>query len=140
MPITNPADEPSAQGKRITVTLIPKAEDDLRRLEERTKLSKTDLANRAITLYEFFDNQIRTGHDMLTRDVRTGTTKLVHLTDASAEQVTRHSAYQQDKAGDEQHPGRKRRRRPSPGRFHRPAIAAQPLLLIGLAGRETRTR
>src|ERR1022692_849235 len=68
---------PQALGGRITVTLIPKAEDDLQRLQERTNLSKTDLANRAITLYEFFDAQLRAGHDMIARDNATGKTQLV---------------------------------------------------------------
>jgi hypothetical protein len=63
----------------ITVTLIPKAEDDLRRLQKRTNLSKTDLANRAITSYEFLDAQMRAGHDLIVRDNRTGETKVVWL-------------------------------------------------------------
>ena len=53
---------------RITVALIPKASEDLQRLQDRTSLSKTDIANRAITLYEFIDSQLRTGHDVLIRD------------------------------------------------------------------------
>jgi hypothetical protein len=70
---------PQAAGGRITVALIPTAEDDLRRLQERTSLSKTDLANRAITSYEFFDAQLRAGHDLIVRDNRTGETRLVRL-------------------------------------------------------------
>jgi hypothetical protein len=77
---------PQAPGEPLTVILIPKAEDDLRRLQERTSLSKTDLANRAITLYEFFDAQIRAGHDMIARDNETGKTRLVRLLDAPAGQ------------------------------------------------------
>jgi hypothetical protein len=57
---------------RITVALIPKAEGDLRRLHDRTSLSKTDLVNRAITLYEFIDSQQRAGQDLLVRDQKTG--------------------------------------------------------------------
>jgi hypothetical protein len=74
-------------GGPITVTLIPKAEADLRRLQERTNLSRTDIANRAITLYEFFDAELRAGHVMLARDNKTGTTNLVQLIDAPAGQV-----------------------------------------------------
>lgn len=57
---------------RITVALIPRADRDLRRLQDRTNLSKTDLVNRAITLYEFIDAQLRAGRDLLIRDQKTG--------------------------------------------------------------------
>jgi len=43
--------------ERITVSLIPKAVADLQRLQDRTGLSKTNLVNRAIMLYEFVDRQ-----------------------------------------------------------------------------------
>jgi len=62
---------------RITVALIPKAEGDLRLLQDRTGLSKTDLVNRAITLHEFIDSQLRAGRDLLVRDQRTGETQAV---------------------------------------------------------------
>jgi hypothetical protein len=64
---------------RITVALIPKASDDLQQLQERTSLSKTDIANRAITLYEFVDAQLRAGRDVLIRDNATGETQTVRL-------------------------------------------------------------
>lgn len=64
---------------RITVALIPKAGEDLQRLQERTGLSKTDLANRAIILYEFIDAQLRAGRDLLVRDGQSGETQLVKL-------------------------------------------------------------
>ena len=64
---------------RITVALIPKAAEDLQRLQERTSLSKTDLVNRAVTLYEFADAQIRAGLDILVRDPATGKTQIVRL-------------------------------------------------------------
>jgi hypothetical protein len=38
------------QAERITVALVPQAAQDLRRLQERTGLSRTDITNRAITL------------------------------------------------------------------------------------------
>ncbi len=77
----------AAQFERITIFLIPKAGDDLRRLQERTNLSRTDLANRAITLYEFVDAQLRAGNEMITRHSQTGKTKLVKLIDAPAGQA-----------------------------------------------------
>ena len=65
--------------ERITVALIPKAGADLQRLQERTSLSKTDITNRAITLYEFIDAQIRADRDVLIRDSKTGETQLVRM-------------------------------------------------------------
>ena len=70
---------PPASGGRITVSLIPAAEDHLRRLQERTNMSKTDLVNRAITSHEFFDAQLRAGHELMVRDSTTGETRIVWL-------------------------------------------------------------
>ena len=72
-------------GRRVTVILIPKVDGDLHRLQQRTNLSLTDLANRAITLYEFFDARTRAGYDMFARDQKTGRTELVELLDAGSE-------------------------------------------------------
>lgn len=77
---------PQAMGGRIAVVLIPEVADDLRRLQERTNLSTTDLANRAITVYQFIDAQLRAGHEMVAWDTRTGTTQLVQFNDAPAGQ------------------------------------------------------
>lgn len=65
--------------ERITVSLIPKAGDDLRRLHDQTSLSKTDIVNRAIILYEFIDEQLSAGQDVLIRDKGTGETQVVRL-------------------------------------------------------------
>jgi hypothetical protein len=64
---------------RISIALIPKAVAGLAALQERTGLSKTDAVNRAISLYEFIDTQLRAGRDLLVRDPETGKTQLVHL-------------------------------------------------------------
>lgn len=73
----------SAQGApaqdRITVALIPKAAAGLAALQERASLSKTDVVNRALTLYEFVDAQLRDGHDLIVRDRETGETQLVRF-------------------------------------------------------------
>jgi hypothetical protein len=61
------ADHLSAM-ERITVALIPKVVEALQRLQNRTNLSKTDLVNRALTLYEFFDAQLDADRDILIRD------------------------------------------------------------------------
>jgi hypothetical protein len=78
---TSPEDSLRARvlAERLTVALIPKAGDDLRRLQERTNLSKTDLVNRAVTLYEFFEAQLRAGRDLIIRDGSTGESQLVRL-------------------------------------------------------------
>ena len=55
------------------------AETGLRLLQERTNLSKTDLANRAITSYEFLDAQLQAGNDLIVRDRRTGESQLVRF-------------------------------------------------------------
>lgn len=57
---------------RITVALIPGAAQDLQQLQERTNLSKTDIINRAITLYKFIDSQLQADRDLLVRDNNTG--------------------------------------------------------------------
>lgn len=53
--------------ERITVGLVPKTSDELQTLQDRTGLSKTDVVNRAITLYAFLDEQARTGYELLRR-------------------------------------------------------------------------
>jgi hypothetical protein len=71
-------------GKRIsvasiTIPLIPAAAEDLWRLCGRTRLSATDLTNRAITSYEFFDAQLRAGRELIVRAPGTGETQLVRF-------------------------------------------------------------
>jgi hypothetical protein len=63
--------------ERITVALIPKASDDLQRLQDRTGMSKTDLVNRAIAAYEFFESKLQDGNDLLVRDPGTGEVQIV---------------------------------------------------------------
>ena len=65
--------------EHVTVALIPAARDDLRQLEERTNMSKTDLANCAITWYAFIDAQLRAGHDLIVRNNKTGKAQLVQF-------------------------------------------------------------
>ena len=63
--------------ERITVALIPRASDDLQRLQDRTALSKTDIVNRAISAYEFFESKMRDGNDLLIREPETGEIQIV---------------------------------------------------------------
>ena len=125
----------AAHGEAITVILIAKAGDDLRRLQARTNLSRTDLANRAITLYEFIDAQLRVGHDIIARDKETGEDRLVRLLDAPVGQAQPAASRlsQAGAAGPQRRPGRHRRQLLSPGR------PSRLLPLPGLAGQEART-
>ena len=70
---------PRLQPDRITVALIPQSAEDLQHLQDRTSLSKTNLVNRAITLYEFIDSQLRAGQDLIIRNRKTGETQLVRF-------------------------------------------------------------
>lgn len=65
--------------ERITVSLIPKAAADLAELQDRTYLSKTDIVNRAISLYEFVEAQIAAGRVLLVRDTDSGDMQMVKL-------------------------------------------------------------
>jgi hypothetical protein len=73
-------DGPSSQpGERITVALMRQAAAGLQQLQHRTDLSKTDIANRAITLYEFIDSQLRAGREVIIRDNQTGEMQVVRF-------------------------------------------------------------
>lgn len=63
---------------RITVALIDKAAADLQITHERTGLSKTDIVNRAITLYEFIDAELKKGADLFVRN-SDGTKSVIKL-------------------------------------------------------------
>ncbi len=69
----------SQSADRVTVALIPKAVEDLQRLQDRTGLSKTDIVNRAISVYEFVDAQVLAGNDLIIRDRKTGETQILRL-------------------------------------------------------------
>lgn len=138
----SPMAPPQALGERITVSLILKAEEDLRRLQERTNLSKTDLINRAITLYEFFDAQLRADRDLIARDNRTGQTHLVRLVDVPPGHVTSAgpALSRQDGAGRRGQPNRRRSRPPSTTRSGSLISTDRRLAAFGLAMPEMRTR
>ena len=63
---------------RITVALTPDTATRLDELTARTGLSKTDLVNRAVQVYEFIDAETRTGSQILIRDTD-GATTMVKL-------------------------------------------------------------
>lgn len=62
----------TAAAERVTVALVPKAAGDLQQTVERTGLSKTDIVNRALSLYEYLDARIGSGAELLIRDPKTG--------------------------------------------------------------------
>jgi hypothetical protein len=115
---------------RIAVTLIAKAREDLRLLQERTSLSKTDLANRAIILYQFMDDQLRSGHDIIARNQATGETRLVKLIAAPEGQAAAAGPAQTGR-GRAAPPrrwrhGRHRRPQPVPRRPRIPVLSRRP--------------
>lgn len=63
----------------INVALIPGANDNLHRLQKLTGLSRTDIINRAVSLYEFIDAHIRADREVLILDKRTGETQIVQI-------------------------------------------------------------
>ena len=52
---------------RITVALVEKASDDLQSIHERTRMSKTDIVNRALSLYEFVESELSEGAQLIIR-------------------------------------------------------------------------
>jgi hypothetical protein len=73
----SPVREHPAVADRITVALVPKAGEGLQHLIDRTGLSKTDLVNRALILYEFIDAQQADDRELLLRNRKTGETQAV---------------------------------------------------------------
>ena len=69
----------SSTADRITVALVPKAADDLQHTVDRTGLSKTDVVNRAVSLYEFIDGRLSEGAELLIRDAKTGQVEQIKL-------------------------------------------------------------
>lgn len=65
--------------ERITVALVRKAGEDLQQLQDRTGMSKTDIVNRAISVYEFIESEVQAGNDLFVRDQKTGETQLVRF-------------------------------------------------------------
>jgi hypothetical protein len=61
------AQDPPPTATRITVSLVEKAAADLRRIIGRTRLSQTDVVNRALTLYEFVDSEMSSGAEIIVR-------------------------------------------------------------------------
>ena len=78
MSIAEPASQ-VAIADRITTALVKKAGEDLAALQERTGLSKTDVVNRAISLYEFIESQLQAGKQLLIKDPESDETQLIRF-------------------------------------------------------------
>jgi len=63
---------------KITVVLVSKAAADLARTRVRSSLSQTDIVNRAISFYDFVDEELAHGAELLLRRLD-GATYLVDL-------------------------------------------------------------
>lgn len=61
-------DQQPTVSERINAALIRESSEALAKLQDRTGLSKTDAVNRAITVYEFIDAEIREGNEIIVRD------------------------------------------------------------------------
>jgi hypothetical protein len=72
-----PASPPATAGERVTVALVPKAVTDLQSTHERTRMSKTDIVNRAVSLYEFVEAEMSAGAELIVR--RDGEDHIVEL-------------------------------------------------------------
>jgi hypothetical protein len=53
-------------------SLIARCAEDRRRTQERTGMPKTDIINRALTLYEFIDDRLASGCALLICNTDTG--------------------------------------------------------------------
>jgi hypothetical protein len=59
--------------------LTPRASESLQQLQDRTGQGKTDIVNRAITLYEFVEAQLSAGHELIVRNHVTGENQLIRF-------------------------------------------------------------
>ena len=64
---------------RITVGIIPKVWTDLLRLMANTKFNRTDVVNRAISVYAMVDDNMRDGYELVFRHPETGKEKIVEI-------------------------------------------------------------
>jgi len=64
---------------RITVGLVTRAAEDLERTQTRTGFSKTDIVNRALSLYDFLDAALAAGDEVILRRKGSGECELIRL-------------------------------------------------------------
>lgn len=73
------SDEKVSVSERITVALTLTAAKQLRRLQEWSGLSKTDLVNRGISLYHFVAEHERDGRQLALYDPEKEEFRIVHV-------------------------------------------------------------
>jgi hypothetical protein len=64
---------------RITVGIIPKVWTELQHLIATTKFNRTDVVNRAISIYALVDENMRDGRELVFRDPETGKERIVEI-------------------------------------------------------------
>jgi hypothetical protein len=68
-----------AVATRVTVGIVPSAAAALEKLMRRLGLNRTDVINRAITVYALVDDHISNGYELVFRDPETGKERLVTI-------------------------------------------------------------
>lgn len=72
-------DPTNSAPSRITVGLIPTAWTALQWLMAHTRLNRTDVVNRAISVYAMVEEHAQQGHEMVFRDPATGKERIVEI-------------------------------------------------------------
>ena len=70
---------PAAGIERITVALTARVSKELASLRELTGLSKTDLVNRALSLYHLVDSERAKGQRLAFYDPETKEVQIIHV-------------------------------------------------------------
>lgn len=65
--------------ERVTISLTSRVAKELRRLRSSTGLSKTDLVNRAVSLYALAERELDQGRELAFYDPQSGEYRHVHL-------------------------------------------------------------
>jgi hypothetical protein len=63
----------------MSISLIPRTTEELEQLHEKTGMSKTDIVNRAISLYAFVTEQLDAGQELLVRDPQSREVQRIQL-------------------------------------------------------------
>ncbi|MCC8248231.1 hypothetical protein [Saccharothrix luteola] len=72
-------DQPQSMIQRITVGIIPKVWDELLQLMTSTRFNRTDVVNRAISIYWLIEMNKRSGKELIFRDPETGREQVVEI-------------------------------------------------------------
>lgn len=78
-PVAATAADVDTAPSRITVGIIPTAWTALQWLMERTRLNRTDVVNRAISVYAIVEQNQANGYELVFRDPRTGKERIVTI-------------------------------------------------------------